>query len=117
MKPGRITCCVPFCRRAAAAARIVPHSEWICGNHWRLVPKELRSLKTKVERASEREKSIFFELFREGDEYAKSHQGTVPDEFRTRLHDANFRREKGSRRCLRVWARCKRKAIETAMGI
>lgn len=36
----RIACCVPFCRRTCRNDR--GWAEWICGNHWRLVPKQYR---------------------------------------------------------------------------
>jgi hypothetical protein len=36
----RIRCAVPFCRRTTARFR--PPTEWICGDHWRLVPKVMR---------------------------------------------------------------------------
>lgn len=35
----RLRCCVPFCRRTTARCE---HEEWICGDHWRLVPKDQR---------------------------------------------------------------------------
>lgn len=117
MKPGRVQCCVPHCRRTVAAERIGSHTEWICSNHWPLVPKRLRSLKIKSDRAYERAKEVFYRLFHECDEYARSHNGTVSDESSKRLHEANDRREKECRRCRRLWDRCKRRAIETAMGI
>lgn len=31
----RLACCVPFCKRTTARAEFL---EWICGDHWRLVP-------------------------------------------------------------------------------
>lgn len=37
-KPGRTSCCVPFCRRTVATERIAPNTEWTCANHWRNVP-------------------------------------------------------------------------------
>jgi hypothetical protein len=36
----RIRCVVPFCRRTTA--RFKPPTEWICGDHWRLVRKVMR---------------------------------------------------------------------------
>lgn len=38
-KPGRIPCVVPFCRRTTAGKA---GAEWICGNHWPMVPKARR---------------------------------------------------------------------------
>jgi hydroxyacyl-ACP dehydratase HTD2-like protein with hotdog domain len=35
----RLKCCVPFCRRTTARADF---TEWICGEHWRLLPLRAR---------------------------------------------------------------------------
>ena len=37
----RIKCCVPFCRRTTKRADF---EQWICGPHWRLVPKAKRQV-------------------------------------------------------------------------
>lgn len=34
----RIPCCVPFCQRTTDK----PHKEWICEQHWKLVPVRYR---------------------------------------------------------------------------
>lgn len=44
----RIRCEVPFCNRTTA--RFQPPMQWICGEHWRLVPKRLRRLKALAKR-------------------------------------------------------------------
>lgn len=36
----RIGCCVPFCRRTRKNDQ--GWAEWICGDHWRAVPKAFR---------------------------------------------------------------------------
>lgn len=41
MKPGRIACCVPFCRRTTGRTEF---SEWLCGDHWRLIDKRRRQV-------------------------------------------------------------------------
>ncbi len=55
----RIKCAIPFCRRTAAADSVDPDTQIICGKHWLLVPKPLRSLHSRVKRkalkATERE--------------------------------------------------------------
>lgn len=37
---GRITCCVPFCRRTRLNDQ--GWDEWLCGDHWRGVPRAMR---------------------------------------------------------------------------
>lgn len=39
----RISCCVPFCNRTRHNRDNT--SEWICGDHWRLVPSRLKKRK------------------------------------------------------------------------
>lgn len=36
---GRLHCVVPYCRRTTPRIRF---DEWICGDHWRLLPKAAR---------------------------------------------------------------------------
>ena len=36
----RLKCCVPFCRRTT---RGQDYGEWICGPHWRAVPRATRA--------------------------------------------------------------------------
>ncbi|RWE75441.1 MAG: hypothetical protein EOS63_23860 [Mesorhizobium sp.] len=51
-KAGRVACCVPFCRRTIAHAKLqaahgldgIEANEWICGNHWRNVSTLVRRL-------------------------------------------------------------------------
>lgn len=40
----RSRCCVPFCRRTST---LFP-SEWICGEHWRLVDRDLKRVRTRL---------------------------------------------------------------------
>lgn len=40
----RSGCCVPFCRRTSTLFR----DEWICGEHWRLVDRDLKRLRTRL---------------------------------------------------------------------
>jgi hypothetical protein len=35
----RLACCVPFCRRSTGRTEF---SEWLCGDHWRLIDKSKR---------------------------------------------------------------------------
>lgn len=53
-KPGRIPCCIPFCRRTAAAEKYPGCTEIICGKHWRLAPKRNRQIYSRAYKRYER---------------------------------------------------------------
>lgn len=40
----RSSCVVPFCRHTSTLFR----GEWICGDHWRMVDKALRQVRTRL---------------------------------------------------------------------
>lgn len=42
IEPGRLRCCVPFCRKSRR--NDVGFDEWICGDHWRMVDKSRRQV-------------------------------------------------------------------------
>lgn len=43
VSPGRISCCVPFCRRTRRFENgDGSGSEWICWGHWKLLPLRWR---------------------------------------------------------------------------
>lgn len=44
----RIQCVVPFCRRTTA--RFKPPTEWICGEHWKLIPHAQRRVWGRLRR-------------------------------------------------------------------
>lgn len=50
IKPGRIPCCIPFCRRTADADKYAPGTEIICQPHWRMVPTRLKRRYARVKR-------------------------------------------------------------------
>ena len=55
--PDRIPCCVPFCRRTAARAKMPDASEIICGKHGRMAKRERalwRAVHKQVMRQGER---------------------------------------------------------------
>jgi hypothetical protein len=54
MKPGRIPCEVPFCRRTAPAARYEPETRIICGKCWRLGDARPRRVFSRAERKYKR---------------------------------------------------------------
>ena len=100
-KPGRIPCCVPFCRRTAAAEKFAGCDEIICGKHYRTVRKKVRRFYSLVWRRINRERA------RGPAEFWKRPPGS-PERIRlVRLE----------RRAERIWERIKREAIEAAAGI
>lgn len=52
MKPERVRCCVPGCRRTFKRRNPDSWDETVmCGRHWRLAPKRLRRRSTRLLRA------------------------------------------------------------------
>ncbi len=95
----RLSCCVPYCR--CTTKRNV--SEWICGKHWRLVPRKLRSDYASAKRIARRlvaRKPAYREWW------------AYPGGSSNRLAAVALRR-----RLDRLWDRCKTAAIEGAAGI
>lgn len=94
-KPGRIPCCVPFCRRTSKDDGI-DGQEVICGKHYRAANKTLRrryaKLRRRVEAAMDR-----------------SPESCSAQE-RTNTIQAYCRLEV-------MWGEIKRQAIEAAVGI
>lgn len=56
----RTGCVVPFCRRTST---LFP-SEWICGDHWRLVDRSLKMFRTKRLKAAQRNRKRWERLER-----------------------------------------------------
>ena len=53
--PDRISCCAPFCRRTTAREKLAPkHDEWLCVDHWRLVPAGLKRRRARLRRMAKR---------------------------------------------------------------
>lgn len=93
-KPGRVACCVPFCRRTAKRTHDV--QEVICGKHYRAVPKTWR----RGYRRACREFDAAFA--------ARPTLATVSQEDRV---------ARAYRRVAWMWGVIKKRAIEAAMGI
>lgn len=53
---ARTLCCVPFCRRSRGLRKgeTSPPSEWICGEHWKRVPRRLKATRTRLRRRAAR---------------------------------------------------------------
>jgi hypothetical protein len=111
---ARLPCCVPFCRRTIGAEGTF--SEWICGRHWRLVDKDLRRLKSRAGAAVRKAEAEIEAINREGYEFALAHDGGVAEKIVAGLGVAMDRRRRKLRQAYRLWERCKRQAIERALG-
>lgn len=100
---GRVCCCVPFCRRTIAAAKLAPHIDWVCQLHWALVPRKLKRA-YRADRARCRRIVRRRPIYRE---YWK-----LPGGSPQRLRAIAM-----WRRLDQAWANCKLAAIERAAGI
>lgn len=100
IKPGRIACCVPFCRRTLRNDR--GFAEWICGKHWAAVRKVTKRRRRIAERAAERACARLDALYIECGFF----------------NEAQLTRIRAARRLsAALWDRCKTEAIERAAGI
>lgn len=89
----RLLCCVPFCRRTRADDG--DFVEWMCGDHYRLVDRRLKTLRSRIRRRCEK-------IVR-GADYRR---GWVHLRVTRAHHTDNL-----------LWDRMKRQAIERAAGI
>jgi hypothetical protein len=98
MPPDRIRCCVPFCRRTADAEKF-KGQQIICGKHWRLASPTLRKRHRRIVR-------MYRQRFGENGywHYLPGSEKRVECVRVGRLCDA-------------LWERCKREAIERAVGL
>lgn len=97
----RTACCVPFCRRTRGLRKgetALP-SEWVCGEHWRMVPKHNRVRLTRAYRWYRR---------RFGDNGPHIYPAGSPNRLAAVRYGRHWRR---------CWERCKRAAIEAAGGV
>lgn len=97
----RMHCLVPGCRhtRGIRKGETRLPGEWICGDHWRLVPRYLRARRTSLWRRYR---------LRLGDVSYWEYPSGSPN----RLLGVRLMRLEGM-----AWDACKRKAVERAMGI
>lgn len=100
MTGARLLCCVPFCRRTTAAGAF---REWVCGKHWRLVSPRTKRWRRRADRLAARADARFSQQYMQ--------QGCTWTE-------AQLARALAARGlAIAGWERCKREAIEAAMGI
>ncbi|BEV44742.1 hypothetical protein [Afipia carboxidovorans] len=98
--PDRIACCVPFCRRTCRNDS--GFAEWICGKHWALVSKTTKRRRRLADRARERANRRFEQQYRDQD-------GCTESQLNRALAATDL--------SAALWRRCKREAIERAMGL
>lgn len=95
VKPGRIACCVPFCPRTFKCEGDCNY-EIMCADHWRAIPLPMRKAFKRAQR------------WEVGKPYARKY----PPKARWHRFEDDIERAR-----MRLWRRCKRAAIERAMGI
>lgn len=91
----RIRCLVPGCQHTRGPRKgddypIEEGMEWICGQHWMTLPKKLRQIQSRA------------------------YNWNLGQPYRRKGAPINRKGRLASRR---IWARCRREAIERAMGI
>jgi hypothetical protein len=47
---SRTVCIVPFCNRSRAVIEGEEYCEWVCGNHWPLAPRHMKSVLFRLHR-------------------------------------------------------------------
>lgn len=55
--PDRLSCCAPFCKRTRGDRKgdpLTPSLEWLCQDHWKLVPARLKRRRAKLRRMEKR---------------------------------------------------------------
>lgn len=99
----RVSCIVPGCSRTRGQRKGEPPirlgEEWICGEHWRLVPTFLRRRKSRLAQRYRR---------RFGDAPFWRYPAGSPNRIEAAKLDRMLRT---------AWAICKRAAIERAVGL
>lgn len=106
-------CCVPGCRRRSSKFK----EEWLCGDHWRLVDRRLKTFRTKRLRQ-------LYRRWEKADAACRAREAEIPgvkavdDDL---LWSLAMARSRASRRWRRaealIWTRMKGQAIERAAGI
>ena len=95
----RLKCCVPFCRRTTKQ----DCGEWICGPHWRAVPRAARADLFAAKREL-RKMLLAVPMAREYWKLSPGSPGRLRAVRAWRAHDG-------------AWEACKKSAVENAFGI
>lgn len=93
----RVHCCVPHCKRSYKNDDA--HVETLCGKHWRLASPILRKRAARLFRAYRKR-------------FGNNHFSAYPAGSARRLEAVRLHNL-----CFQMWERCKKQAIERAMGI
>lgn len=101
IEPGRISCCVPFCRhtRGLRKGETALPNEWVCGKHWSMVPKKHRARLSRALRWYRRR-------------FGDNGYWTYPPGSKQRISAIRY-----AKHWSKCWELCKRAAIETAGGL
>lgn len=57
MTARRLNCAVPGCKHTRGDRKgdpVGPGMEWVCGDHWSLVPRSMRAIYSRVKRKAKR---------------------------------------------------------------
>ncbi|KFL31413.1 hypothetical protein JP75_07565 [Devosia riboflavina] len=99
----RLNCSVPGCTRTRGDRKgdvLGPYIEWICADHWKLVPRWMKAARNRARRRLRRAESILATV-------AMVEAWTTVHETARRADAAQWR----------LWKRLKRAAIERSVGL
>ena len=109
-------CVVPFCRRRSTRFK----NEWICGDHWRMVPRSLKVFRTRRRREIKR---LYEKYTATYEAMCAARDQSLPwtDEeaavFNTAMWKSWHAGQRWDRFEAAIWRRMKKAAIERATGI
>ncbi len=106
----RLYCLVPGCRHTRGPRKhdrypLTEGAEWVCGEHWRHVSKDYRRAHARADRR----------MLAAYDRRRPDSDGDDVIAFGSYADLAEYMRARAA--AARLWARCRRFAIERAMGI
>lgn len=112
--PERRGCVVPFCRRTSTRF----NNEWICGDHWRMVPRHLKLFRTRRRREIKR----LYEKYTATYEAMCASKSSLLTEEEVEIYNvAMWKAWQAGQRWDRfeaaIWRRMKKAAIERATGL
>lgn len=116
----RSTCCVIGCRHTSTLFE----GEWVCGEHWRLVDRDLKALRTKLMRRRRKRWAVADAAVAAARAVTQANK-PAPDRYRPEDIQREVALGRAKRRATAafhrtdaaLWRRMKRQAIERAVGI